>query len=266
VKTMTTFERSVNDMNVYEKIDHFQRNPNDELVKEAIVLQYENLVYSIARNYATDRMNWEDLCQVGMIGLIYAAQRYDKQYGNSFKSFAIPTIRGEIKRYIRDKTWSVHVPRRVKELGPKIKKATDELTKQLQRLPNVTEIAEYLNVSESELIEAKKMTDNYNSLSVDYKYKQMSDNNLYTLLDIVGKKEHYFERVEIKLLLEDIFATLTVREQQVLKYIFYERLTQSEVGELLNISQMHVSRIQRGALNKLKEELYESKQKINEIK
>src|SRR5699024_7487068 len=112
---------------VYEMIDRIQRSPDDEKPQERIVLYYEGLVRSIASKYAHDKMNVEDLYQVGMIGLMNATKRYDNSYGNTFETFAIPTITGEIKRYLRDKTWSVYVPRRVKELGPRIQRAIDHL-------------------------------------------------------------------------------------------------------------------------------------------
>src|SRR5690625_4763366 len=92
---------------IYCWIDQLNEDPNNKELLEKIVLYYENLVHSLARRYARNYTNYEDLVQVGMIGLIVAAERYNKKYGNSFESFAIPTIIGEIKRYIRDKTWSV---------------------------------------------------------------------------------------------------------------------------------------------------------------
>src|SRR5690606_19931151 len=112
---------------------------------------------------------FEDLVQVGMIGLLAAIKRYDSSLGKSFETFAIPTIIGEIKRFLRDKTWSVHVPRRIKELGPKIKKAVDALTVKNQKSPTVKEIAEYLDASEEEILETMEMSKSYHALSVDKK-------------------------------------------------------------------------------------------------
>src|SRR5690625_6184543 len=126
-------QNSKEESDVYSWIDHLQKHPNDEAVKEKLVLQYEGLVHSLARKYSHNRGNHEDLAQVGMIGLLIAAKRFDKAFGKTFEAFAIPTIIGEIKRFIRDKTWSVHVPRRIKELGPRINRAVDELTNSLDR-------------------------------------------------------------------------------------------------------------------------------------
>lgn len=252
---MTDSKGKLDKIDIYETIERLKEDPDNEEAKEKIVLHYKNLVHSLARKYAKDKMNREDLAQVGMIGLINAAQRFDKDYGSSFEAYAIPTIEGEIKRYIRDKTWSVRVPRRIKELGPKIQKAIEELTMDLQRSPNKEEVANHLNVTEEELGEAMKMSSNYKSLSVDFKYNQLSDEKLYTLLDVLGVREKHYDLVEKKMLLESVFTTLSEREQKILKYVFYKRLTQSEVGDMLNISQMHVSRLQKEALLKLRREL-----------
>src|SRR5699024_4916291 len=132
-------------------------------------------------------------------------KRYDKSHGASFETYAIPTIIGEIKRYIRDKTWSVYVPRRVKELGPKIRQAIDHLTVSLEKSPSVQEIAQYLSLPEEELSEVMSMAKNYKSLSVDFKYSKVSDEKLFTLLDIIGEDEIYFDRIEMKMLLESAF-------------------------------------------------------------
>ncbi len=140
---MTTKSQPVNKRGdeVYQWIAHLQKNPRDEEIQEKIVLTYQDLIRSIARKYAKNNSIHEDLVQVGMLGLLAAIRRYDPTLGKTFESFAIPTIIGEIKRFIRDKTWSVHVPRRIKELGPKIKKATEELTTINQRSPSVKDIA-----------------------------------------------------------------------------------------------------------------------------
>src|SRR5690625_386550 len=160
---------------VYEWIKHLQSNPTDEIVQEKIVHTYTNLVEALAGKYARNSSIHEDLVQVGMIGLLGAINRFDSSFGKSFESFAIPTILGEIKRYIRDQTWSVRVPRRIKELGPKIKKAADELTNMNQQSPTVHEIADYLCVSEEDVLETMEMGRSYQALSVDRKVEANSD-------------------------------------------------------------------------------------------
>ncbi|WP_085993418.1 RNA polymerase sigma factor SigB [Oceanobacillus senegalensis] len=238
---------------VYQWIEHLQHNPDDKEIQEKIVLKYKHLVESIAMKYSKNHSIHEDLVQVGMIGLLASVRRYDASLGKTFESFAIPTMIGEIKRFIRDKTWSVHVPRRIKELGPKIKKAVDFLTTTNQKSPTVKEIANYLEVSEEEVLETMEMSKSYNALSVDHKVESDSDGSKVALIDLIGKDETGYESIDYKILLEKILPILTGREQEILKHTYFDHLSQKETGELLGISQMHVSRLQRRALRKLKE-------------
>ncbi|RDW15097.1 RNA polymerase sigma factor SigB [Oceanobacillus chungangensis] len=238
---------------VYQWIEFLQKEPTDEVVQEKIVLTYKNLVESIARKYSRNSMIHEDLVQVGMIGLLAAVRRYDASFGKTFESFAVPTIIGEIKRFIRDKTWSVHVPRRIKELGPKIKRAVDELTTANQKSPSIKEIAEYLETSEEEILETMEMSKSYKALSVDRKVEGDSDGGTVAILDVVGNEDESYDNIDQKIILENILHILSEREQQILKYTYFENLSQKETGEILGISQMHVSRLQRRALRKLRE-------------
>lgn len=225
----------------------------DQMAQEILVKHYENLVQSLAKKYISGKNFLEDLIQVGMVGLLGAIQRYDSSMGKPFESFAIPTIVGEMKRYLRDKTWSVHVPRRIKELGPKIKTAVDELTNELQRSPKVDEIATYIEASEEEVLEAMEMGRSYQALSVDHKIEADSDGGTVTILDVIGQQEQGYERINQKLTLENILHVLTNRERQIIEHIFLQNKSQKETGELLGISQMHVSRLQRRAIEKLRD-------------
>ncbi|GAA0431697.1 RNA polymerase sigma factor SigB [Lentibacillus halophilus] len=240
---------------IYEWINKLQQNPDQEDIQEKIILSYEELVDSIARKYSKNSSIHEDLKQVGMIGLIAAVRRYDATYGKSFESFAIPTIVGEIKRFIRDKTWSVHVPRRIKELGPRIKKANDDLTARNQVSPTIKELAEYLQVPEEEILETMEMGKSYKALSVDRKLEADSDGSTVTILDLIGSDEDDFKNADQRMLLERILPVLTDREQAILRCTYFESMSQKETGEQLGISQMHVSRLQRRSLRKLRETL-----------
>mgnify|MGYP001165965968 FL=1 len=254
---MTTKSRPHHDRDdeVYLWIEQYQKNPEDKENQEKVVLTYRKLVQSIARKYAKNEMIYEDLEQVGMLGLLAAMKRYDPEIGRSFESFAIPTIIGEIKRFIRDKTWSVHVPRRIKELGPKIKKATEQLTIQYQRSPTIQEIADYLEVSEEEVLETMEMGQSYNALSVDRKIEADADGSEVSILDLIGNQDKGYEEIDTKLLLNKILPILNEREQKVLRYTYFENKSQKETGDLLGVSQMHFSRIQRHAIKKLREAL-----------
>lgn len=262
---MTKSKQQSEEGEVYRWIERLQQDSEDEIVKEKLVLHFEGLVHSLARKYSQSRGNHEDLAQVGMIGLLMAAERFDAEFGKTFEAFAIPTIIGEIKRYIRDKTWSVHVPRRIKELGPKINRAVETLTNDLQRSPTVQDIASYLEVTEEEVLETMEMTKSYRALSVDYKHESDGEGNTVSILDLVGLEDEYYEKVDLHMMLEKIFPVLDKREQEILKLIFFENLSQKEVGELLGISQMHVSRLQRKALKKLKDELEKGRGEVSTV-
>ncbi|WP_174735200.1 RNA polymerase sigma factor SigB [Mesobacillus harenae] len=228
----------------------------DESAQNELVLNYKNLVETIARKYSKGRSFHEDIAQVGMLGLLGAIRRYDESFGKSFEAFAVPTIIGEIKRFLRDKTWSVHVPRRIKELGPKIKTTVEDLTTQLHRSPRVEEIAEALEVSEEELLEAMEMGKSYQALSVDHSIEADSDGGTVTLLDIVGNIDDGYEKINQRLVLEKVLHVLSEREKMIIQYTFLENLSQKEAGDKLGISQMHVSRLQRRAIKKLQEAIH----------
>jgi RNA polymerase sigma-B factor len=237
---------------INELIKAYQEH-QDEEAQNKLVLHYQNLVSTIARKYSKGGSYHEDIVQVGMIGLLGAIRRYDESFGKSFEAFAIPTIIGEIKRFLRDKTWSIHVPRRIKELGPKIKTTVEELTTKLHRSPKVEEIAEALHVSEEEVLEAMEIGKSYQALSIDHSIEADSDGGTVTLLDIVGTIDEGYEKINQKLVLEKVLHVLTDREKKIIQYTYLDNMSQKDAGEKLGISQMHVSRLQRRAIKKLQE-------------
>ncbi|HZG18238.1 MAG TPA: RNA polymerase sigma factor SigB [Candidatus Bathyarchaeia archaeon] len=237
---------------VAQLIAAYQQTPTEE-AQTKLVIHFKSMVESLASRFAKGHEPMDDLVQVGMIGLLGALRRFDAEYGRTFESFAIPTIVGEIKRYIRDKTWSVHVPRRIKELSPKIKKAVDELTIQLQRSPQIADIADYLAVTEEEVLETMEMGRNYHSLSMDSEIEADSDGSTITLLDLVGTHDDGFAHVEREITLGKILHVLNEREKEIIQLTFFDNLSQKQAGDQLGISQMHVSRLQRRALSKLRE-------------
>ena len=233
-------------------ITEYQKTGSDE-AQTRLVYHYEKLIESLAYRYSKGQSHHEDLVQVGMIGLLGAIRRFDLSFDRKFEAYLVPTVLGEIKRYLRDKTWSVHVPRRIKELGPKIKRSTDELTNKLGRSPSVKEIAEYIDSTEEEVLEAMEMGQSYNALSVDYTIDADNEGASVTLLDVMGSEDENYELSEERMLIEKLLPILSEREQQIIRYTFLEGLSQKETGEKVGLSQMHVSRLQRAALKKLKE-------------
>lgn len=237
-------------------IKTFQESGDMDAQNE-LVMYYKKLVESISWKYSKGKSYQEDILQVGILGLLGAIRRYDASYGKSFEAFAIPTIIGEIKRFLRDKTWSVHVPRRIKELGPKIKTTSEELTVLLQRSPRIDEIAAKLDVSEEEVLEAMEMGKSYHALSVDHSIEADSDGSTVTLLDIVGQEDTGFEKVNQRMVLDKVLHVLNERERKIIQLTYLDNLSQKETGDKLGISQMHVSRIQRKAIKKLRDAINE---------
>lgn len=235
----------------------YQSTEDDE-AQTNLVIHYQYLVESIARKYSNSKLYSDDIVQVGMLGLLGAMKRFDLNVGRSFEAFAVPTIVGEIKRFLRDKTWDVHVPRRIKELGPRIKTTVETLTIELQRSPSIKEIADQLEVQEEEVLEAMEMSRSYHALSMDRSIESDSDGSPVTLLDIMGEEDDGYEMTNKRMVISDAISVLNEREKQIIQLTYLEQLTQNEVGERLGISQMHVSRIQRKAIKKLQEAILAS--------
>lgn len=252
---MTKESKSVNDVSseqINTWIKQHQNNDNDQ-AQDYLVRHYKKLIESLAYKYSKGQSHHEDLVQVGMVGLIGAINRFDMSFDRKFEAFLVPTVIGEIKRYLRDKTWSVHVPRRIKEIGPKIKKVNDTLTNELGRSPSITEIAERIGVTDEEVLEAMEMGQSYNALSVDHSIEADKDGSTVTLLDIMGNQDDGYDLTEKRMILERILPILSDREREIIQFTFIEGLSQKETGERIGLSQMHVSRLQRTAIKKLQE-------------
>ncbi|WP_426787140.1 RNA polymerase sigma factor SigB [Staphylococcus capitis] len=247
---MAKESKSANDVSpeqINQWIKEHQENENSQ-AQDKLVTHYRKLIESLAYKYSKGQSHHEDLVQVGMVGLIGAINRFDLSFDRKFEAFLVPTVIGEIKRYLRDKTWSVHVPRRIKEIGPRIKKISDELTNELERSPSISEIAQRLEVSE-----AMEMGQSYNALSVDHSIEADKDGSTVTLLDIMGQQDDNYDLTEKRMILERILPILSDRERQIIQCTFIEGLSQKETGERIGLSQMHVSRLQRTAIKKLQE-------------
>lgn len=234
------------------------QDTQDEFAQQELVLHYQKLVESLAYRYSKGQSHHEDLVQVGMVGLLGAIKRFDVNFERKFEAFLVPTVIGEIKRYLRDKTWSVHVPRRIKEIGPKIKRATDELTNELGRSPKIIEIAKRIEATEEEVLEAMEMGQSYNALSVDHSIEADKDGSTVTLLDVMGNTEEGYDLTEKRMILEKVLPILSDREREIIQCTFLDGLSQKETGEKIGLSQMHVSRLQRTAIKKLRDAVQNS--------
>ncbi|PSM44158.1 B/F/G family RNA polymerase sigma-70 factor [Streptomyces dioscori] len=208
------------------------------------------LVKFAASRFRSRSEPMEDIIQVGTIGLIKAIDRFELSRGVEFPTFAMPTIVGEIKRFFRDTSWSVRVPRRLQELRLDLAKAGDELAQQLDRAPTVGELAERLGLSNDEVVEGMAASNAYTASSLDAQPEE--DDSEGALADRIGYEDHGLEGIEYVESLKPLIAELPHRDRQILSLRFVANLTQSEIGEELGISQMHVSRLLSRTLVRLR--------------
>ncbi|MEU8921223.1 RNA polymerase sigma factor SigF [Kitasatospora sp. NPDC048545] len=195
----------------------------------------------------------EDIVQVGTIGLIKAIDRFDPERGVEFPTFAMPTVVGEIKRFFRDTSWSVRVPRRLQELRLALTKAGDELSQRLDRSPTVAELAVCLGVSEEDVVEGLAVGNAYTASSLDSGSGEEDSDG--PLADRLGYEDLALEGVEYRESLKPLLAKLPPRERRIIMLRFFGNLTQSQIGEEIGISQMHVSRLLTRTLTQLREGL-----------
>ncbi len=226
-------------------------------LRDELVVGHLNLARYLAVRFANRGEQIDDLVQVATLGLIKAIDRYDPQRGVEFTTYATPTIIGEIKRYFRDKGWTVRVPRRLQELNLAVNRAMEHAAVELGRSPTVGDLAQRLGVSEEEIIEAQELGQMYNLLSIDTELAAAGENKAATLLDYLGREDPELALLEDRAHLERSFGALDPRERVILYLRFFENMSQAEVARRLGVSQMHVSRLQQRALAKLKKELKE---------
>ncbi|MDO0929236.1 SigB/SigF/SigG family RNA polymerase sigma factor [Streptomyces sp. TG1A-8] len=201
------------------------------------------------RNRGPEEM--EDIVQVGVIGLIKAIDRFEVSREVEFTSFSIPYIVGEIKRFFRDTSWAVHVPRRLQEARVQLARATEELSGRLGRTPTVAELAQLMCLPEEEVIEARLACNGYTSSSLDATLSTGADGES-VLADFIGSEDAALDLVEDFHALAPLIAELGERDRLILHLRFVEERTQAEIGERLGVSQMHVSRLLSRLLGRLR--------------
>ncbi|WP_405617253.1 RNA polymerase sigma factor SigF [Streptomyces sp. NBC_01511] len=211
------------------------------------------LVKFAASRFRSRSEPMEDIIQVGTIGLIKAIDRFELSRGVEFPTFAMPTIVGEIKRFFRDTSWSVRVPRRLQELRLELAKAGDELSQQLDRAPTVAELADRLGITNDEVVEGMAASNAYTASSLDAQPED--DDTEGALSDRIGYEDHGLEGIEYVESLKPLIAGLPARDRTILSLRFVANMTQSEIGEELGISQMHVSRLLSRTLVRLRKGL-----------
>jgi RNA polymerase sigma-B factor len=229
----------------------------DPAIRERLVELNSDLVHFIARRFANRGEPLEDIEQVGFLGLIQAIERFDPSLENEFSTFATPTIMGEIRRHFRDRSWSIRVPRRLQENYTRAMRAQEQLSQELGRQPSVAEIAARINLEPDEVLAALEVSPAQHTVSLDATRPGRDEEEGSELGERLGQEDEALERVEMKALIEQAMANLTPRERQIMLLRFFDQLPQTEVAKRLGISQMHVSRLQRAALERMRREFPE---------
>ncbi|WP_312700335.1 SigB/SigF/SigG family RNA polymerase sigma factor [Sedimentibacter sp.] len=224
-------------------------------VRNQIFEKYKYMAEIISRKYNNKGIEHDDIFQIACMGLIYAIERFDITKGFEFTSFATPTILGEIKKYFRDKGWSIKVPRKIQEISKKVNDYSNILSIELNRAPTIKEIAEYIDSTEEEVLEAFEAGKMFNSQSLDEKFDSSSDDSDLTLMDVMGQDDKHFAIIENEDFIKKSMEKLNELEKEIIVKRFYLNKTQSEIAKELNISQMTVSRIEKKSLEKLRMEL-----------
>lgn len=222
--------------------------------REKLVMSHLNLVRFLANKFKNRGEPLDDLMQVGYLGLLKAIDRFDPSRGLEFTTFATPTILGEIKRHFRDKGWSVRVPRRLQELSAKVNQATDLLTTQLQRSPTIAKIAEYLDATVDEVLEAMESSSAYSSVSLEAPAGPDAEDTP-SIIDRYATEDSDLALTDDRLVIEEALEGFSPREREVIELRFIKGMTQIEIAEQLGISQVQVSRLLRRTLKKIQDKI-----------
>jgi RNA polymerase sigma-B factor len=223
----------------------------DPALRDALVERYLPLARQLARRYQRPDEPIDDLVQVASLGLLKAIDRFDATRDVAFSSYAVPTILGEIKRHFRDRTWSVRVPRDLQDMALRVERAVADLTRELHRQPSVAELSGYLGISEEQALEALEAAGAYHATSLEMPRGGDLDAG-DTLADTIGGDEEGYDRAEERATIDQLMQTITPREREVLRLRFEQDLTQAEIGEIIGVSQMQVSRLIRQSVSRLR--------------
>jgi RNA polymerase sigma-B factor len=231
-------------------LERYHRH-GDPAAREALVARFLPLARQLARRYQRGGEPLDDLVQVASLGLLKAIDRFEPDRPTAFSSFAVPTILGELKRHFRDRGWSVRVPRDLQEMAVRVERVAEELALGLGRAPTPTEIGEHIGASTEQVLEAREAAGAYRAVSLDR--PRDDDDEGDGMADTMGVEDPGFGLAEDAATVERLMAVLTDREREVLRLRFAEDLTQSEIGARVGVSQMHVSRLIRQAVARLRD-------------
>jgi RNA polymerase sigma-B factor len=230
-------------------LERYHRH-GDIAAREALVERFLPLARQLARRYQRGSEPLDDLIQVASLGLLKAIDRFEPDRPTAFSSFAVPTILGELKRHFRDRGWSVRVPRDLQEMSVRVERVTETLARGLGRAPTPAEIAADIGTTTERVLEAREAAGAYRAVSLDR--PRDDDDDGEGIADAFGVEDPGFGLAEAAATVESLMAVLSDREREVLRLRFAEDLTQSEIGARVGVSQMHVSRLIRQAVARLR--------------
>ena len=248
------YERKISKEDVKQLFIEYEKSRDREL-RDLLIENYLYIPKILSRKYGHKSGDNEDIFQVACLGLMYAVERFDVSRGYEFDTFATPTIIGEIKRYYRDREWLIRIPRKIQDLNREINQTRTMLEHKLMRSPTITEIANYLEIPEENVIKAMESSNAYYPKSLSMEYESNQDGQEVSLMDILGNTDNNIENVENIDLLKKKIQSLNPVERIIVEQRFFQGKTQKEVAEYINKSQMTVSRIEKRIMKKIKEDL-----------
>jgi len=235
-----------------EELLHIYVQDRDTKIRTAIIERHEALVRSLAHKFARPGVPVEDLVQSAWIALIGALDRFDPTHETKFSTYAVHCMVGEIKRYFRDRTWSIKVPRYLQEIAANLHRVEDQLYRQLQREPSVSEMAAAFDISEEDLVRAMEMYRAYQTQRLEERREMDDGNDSMPLGETIGGPDPAMVDVVENAPLREALSTLDERKQKIVRRRFFEGFSQQEVADELGLSQMHISRLERSALQQLR--------------
>jgi RNA polymerase sigma-B factor len=230
-------------------LERYHRS-GDQLAREALVERFLPLARQLARRYQRGGEPLDDLIQVASLGLLKAIDRFEPSRDTAFSSFAVPTILGELKRHFRDRGWSVRVPRDLQEMSVRVDRVAEDLARDLGRAPTPAEIGEHIGATTEQVLEAREAAGAYRAISLDRPREDDEEGD--GIAETMGVDDPGFGLAEDAATVERLMTVLSDREREVLRLRFVEDLTQSEIGARVGVSQMHVSRLIRQAITRLR--------------
>ena len=242
-------------MESLERFIEYKKNPTVE-ERNALIEDHLYMVDILIRKYLGKGVDYDDLYQVGALALVNAVERFDPSKGYEFSSFATPTILGEIKKYFRDKEWSLKVPRRMKEIAAKVQDVQDDLHLKLARKPTIAEIAEATGFTEEQIVEAIESAHAYNAYSLDQSFDEAGEDGESAFLEkYTGFEEAGYKQVELSEIIHGVLDKMSEQD----KYIFRERFiynrSQADIADTIGVSQMTISRAEKKIIEKFRKEL-----------